>query len=582
MTSQKRTFSKNRIISLIIGCYLFMLFIISSITCYFAYGRTRNEILADIDMTLVETAGEYKGLTDNFWKFYMPFFENTSEYYAALQNYFSVQNAEDISPLDKLELASFFSKLTIYDDRVQWVAAISPSRSVNYIYYTDQRLLLPLPADFPYLERLLSRNSRMEVYGAAPFTSGDITYSNLAIAGGLPSDIKEGSLIVGYSLTQLENICHEHSLAQSLAFHILSDDDTLFSSNDLPVSQADFPATGKSCIKKISGKLYYLHTYEKQPNGVYVGYSIYFWELLLLSHKNTPYILFAVLILTLLSIALYYTILHLIAREVGIIQQGLDKLGQKQLDFRITDSFYQDSFSEIAASINSMAQSLKENIDRAYFYEIKQKEAELQELQAKFNPHFLYNSLELFRAKCCQNGDSETASLISQTAAIFRGFIGSRTFISIQEELAFSKRYLTLFRARFDDEAQVLYDIDTEVLQYGIIRNVFQPLIENYFSYGFNPEKKDNFILFRGRIQDEDSILFEIIDNGLGISQEKLSEINSSLQESISTEKESYGLKNLHQRLHLFYGDGYRLEIQANADCGITIKMRIKRMKCTS
>ena len=187
MPHQTHTLSKNRIISLIISCYLFILIVISFITCYFAYGRTRNEILSDIDMTLVEAAGEYEGLTDNFWKFYMPFFENSTEYYAALQTYFSGKNPGELSPLDRLDLASFFSRLTIYDDRVQWVAAVSSTRTVNYIYYTDQRSLQPLPADFPYLDRLLSRESRMEVYGTAPFTSGNIVYSSLAIAGGLPS-----------------------------------------------------------------------------------------------------------------------------------------------------------------------------------------------------------------------------------------------------------------------------------------------------------------------------------------------------------------------------------------------------------
>ena len=575
------SFYKNRILFCIIGCYLFLLILISSITCYFAYGRARSELLSDIDMTLVEVAGEYENLTDNFWKFYMPFFENTTEYYVALQKYFSGENPGELAPLDKLNLTSFFSKLTIYDDRIQWVAAVSPSRTVNYIYYTAPQILEVLPEDFPYIERVLSRTRRMEIYGRLPFSSEISEYSSLAIVGGLPSNMKEGSLLVGYNSANLERICHRNCPAKSLDFHILSDDELLFSSSDHPVSLTDLPPAGKSRVQKVDGELYYFHTYEKYSNNTYVGYSLRFQELFVLSHKNTPTILIAVIILTLLSITLYYIILRIIAHEVSIIAHGLEKIGQKQLDYRITDTFYQDSFSEIATSINKMAQSLQENIERAYFYELKQKEAELQELQAKFNPHFLYNSLEVFRARCYQNGDAETAELISQTAAIFRGFISSRTFIPIQEELAFSKRYIALFRARFDDKAQVSYDIDTEVLQYGIIRNVFQPLIENYFSHGFNPEKADNSILFRGYIQDENHILFEIIDNGLGISPERLSEINYRLQEPISTEKESYGLKNLHQRLHLFYGEGCGLKIQANTDRGITIKMRIKQMKCT-
>ncbi|MFR6274288.1 MAG: sensor histidine kinase [Blautia sp.] len=255
-------------------------------------------------------------------------------------------------------------------------------------------------------------------------------------------------------------------------------------------------------------------------------------------------------------------------------------MGENHLECRIEGEFHQVGFSEIAASINAMAASLKENIDRAYYYELKQKEAELQELQAKFNPHFLYNSLELFCARCYQNGDEDTAELIAQTSAIFRGFIGSATFIPIREELAFSKRYLKLFSARYGDAVHIQYDFDSEVLEYGIVRNVFQPLVENYFVHGIDPSREDNHLCFHGYIQDEDLICITVEDNGLGMQKEKLEELNQRLQEPIQTETESYGLKNLHQRLRLFYGPPCGLELLPNEEGGIVIRILIRRMTC--
>jgi hypothetical protein len=230
--------------------------------------------------------------------------------------------------------------------------------------------------------------------------------------------------------------------------------------------------------------------------------------------------------------------------------------------------------------ISILAVNLKKSSDRAYYYELKQRDSELSELQTKFNPHFLYNSLEIFRVRCQKNGDHETAELITQLAGIFRGFIGSKTFISIQEELAFCKRYLALFRARCGESVRILYDIDTPVLQYGIIRNVFPPLIENYFAHAFDTARDDNFIIFRGRVEGEKTVLISVEDNGQGMTGERLAALTASFREKVTREYDSYGLKNLYQRLKLFYGDRYGLMVRSNDDHGLSVDIRIARMTC--
>ena len=280
-----------------------------------------------------------------------------------------------------------------------------------------------------------------------------------------------------------------------------------------------------------------------------------------------------------LSILMYVLALRSITKEVNMIRKGLSILGKNKLDYHIEENFAQPELVVIAREINKMAVSLKENIERAQEYERRQRQAELQELQAKFNPHFLYNTLEIFRSRCYQNGDEETADLIAQTATIFRGVIGSRTFIPIREELAFGKRYLALFSERYGENLKVSYDIDTEVLQYGIIRNVFQPLIENYFEHGYNPSNMTNEFIISGCSKDEETILFTIEDNGFGITPEKQEELSAMLQKPVISGEESYGLRNLHQRLRLFYGEGCGLTIFTNKKAGFVIEMTVKKWK---
>jgi sensor histidine kinase YesM len=127
---------------------------------------------------------------------------------------------------------------------------------------------------------------------------------------------------------------------------------------------------------------------------------------------------------------------------------------------------------------------------------------------------------------------------------------------------------------------RILYDIDTPVLQYGIIRNVFPPLIENYFVHAFDTVRDDNFIIFRGRVESEKILLISLEDNGQGMAKGHLAALNDSFREKVTMEYDSYGLKNLHQRLRLFYGDQYGIMVRSNEDRGLSVEIRIAKMTC--
>lgn len=202
----------------------------------------------------------------------------------------------------------------------------------------------------------------------------------------------------------------------------------------------------------------------------------------------------------------------------------------------------------------------------------------MAELQATFNPHFLYNTLEMLRNKCYSNGDAETSELIANLASIFRSFVGAKTFVTFREELAFSKKYLSLLIARYGDLVRFRYDIDSALLKYGIIRNVFQLLIENYFVHGFDASRRDNEIDFEGTFLDEENIRIRVKDNGYGMTEEEVSDLNDKIEQPIRHSRENFGLKNLNQRLKLFYGPDYGLHIEKNDSGGITVTIKIRKM----
>lgn len=572
-------------IFLLIGAFYWIILILTSLfVCALSYEQKKSEILADVSIRLTQVGNAYQNLTEQFWESYLPIFENRTTSYLLLRDYFAVPDDDGLTPVELHDISNVLAQIVVRDDRIQWIAAYSSVRKVNYIYYaasqtgTGVGIMEALPDDFPYMEQMQQKNNLMEIYGEIESERSQLR-NTIAVAGGTPA-LTKGVLLFGYGISQIQQFAEENLPLESLQFEIISNEGRLLyhsGEEHIELPEEIFQA-GSGVFQTDTGKWYAMVDPFTTRGGT-VYYTIDWKELFLKSNASTPQLLTAILQLSALSILVLCLVMRTIQREARRIRDGLDALGQNQLDYRIGGNFYQAAFADIAHSINKMAESLKENIDKAYYYQLKHKEAEMQELQAKFNPHFLYNSLDVFRARCYENGDDETAELIAQTASVFRGFIGAQTFIPLQQELAFSQRYLAIYRARHNDAMQILYDIDKEVLQYGIIRNVLQPLIENYFAHGFDPSRQDNILQFRGYIRDEDTYVLTVEDNGFGMEEDALQALNAHLQEPIATEQESYGLKNLHQRIQLYYGPKCGLVIRKNPTGGLIAELCVLRKK---
>lgn len=572
-------------IFLLIGAFYWIILILTSLfVCALSYEQKKSEILADVNIRLTQVGNAYQNLTEQFWESYLPIFENRTTSYLLLRDYFAVPDDDGLTPVELHDISNVLAQIVVRDDRIQWIAAYSSVRKVNYIYYaasqtgTGVGIMEALPDDFPYMEQMQQKNNLMEIYGEIESERSQLR-NTIAVAGGTPA-LTKGVLLFGYGISQIQQFAEENLPLESLQFEIISNEGRLLyhsGEEHIELPEEIFQA-GSGVFQTDTGKWYAMVDPFTTRGGT-VYYTIDWKELFLKSNASTPQLLTAILQLSALSILVLCLVMRTIQREARRIRDGLDALGQNQLDYRIGGNFYQAAFADIAHSINKMAESLKENIDKAYYYQLKHKEAEMQELQAKFNPHFLYNSLDVFRARCYENGDDETAELIAQTASVFRGFIGAQTFIPLQQELAFSQRYLAIYRAHHNDAMQILYDIDKEVLQYGIIRNVLQPLIENYFAHGFDPSRQDNILQFRGYIRDEDTYVLTVEDNGFGMEEDALQALNAHLQEPIATEQESYGLKNLHQRIQLYYGPKCGLVIRKNPTGGLIAELCVLRKK---
>lgn len=571
--------SINRLFLILYLTYFSFLFVIGSIACYFSYREKHEDILASMNLAFTQIDQEYSDILENFWQAYMPIFEKNSTSYSIFKTYFSHEKADDLTPLERLSLIDALNQMRIRDSRILWIGVYSDNRDVNYVLYSENTTLTVITEDFPYLQQLQNKTQQMEIYGNTDEAANSYAAS-FAVCGGVPTGMGSGKIIIGYNMQKIYSICGDAASSIPYQFDFISNGATIFhyQTNSLNTNYIPYEI-GTGIVSNDDGQKFYVHCANSGDNLTTLSYSIPQPALFYNSMLRTPTVLLLLSSFAALALTMHFVLSHAITKEIEVIQNGLKKLASDQLDYRLPTKFQQNGLPEIAENINAMSDKLNENIKKAYYFELKQKDAQLAELQASFNPHFLYNTLEMLRSKSYANGDEETSELIAQLSALFRGFINAKTFISIREELAFSNRYLNLLNARYGNSVDVSYDINGSLLDYGIIRNVFQLLIENFFVHGFNSESDSNEIRFYGISLDDSTMLLTVEDNGCGMNESDLAELNKSIDSPIRHGEKSYGLKNLNQRIKLFYGSECGMTIKSADGGGLHIEIRLKKIR---
>ncbi len=522
MEKTKRFFNSLNF-RLIIILYTCFLLIVCSLAIYYSYYERQNMYINKFNSTAEMLEKEYTNVLDNFWKIYMPVFEEQDTNYEILNSYFSKQNP--LTPVEKRDLAKVLKQMLMRDDRLQWLAVYRGEESDNYILFFGSDTLVKMDETFPYWENLLQKDAQMEVYGTKPIYAGEYTVQTFALAGGATnSSNAEGAVVAGYDLSCFNQYLDSYVDDNIFADYIIKNTHgTVFHSNNVPAYEDFDPAPNQEGIVVLSdNQRYYTKTLSTAGR---LSYEI--------TYFTTWGPLFLHSILTTVLIASLFIAFSLVAYYLYITE--IKKMSQK-----ITEST-------------------------------------LAEIQAKFNPHFLYNFLEALREKIYATGDYESAESLVTLSAIFRKLVSGENFVTIREEITFCDMYISLLKNYYSNDLDIIYDIDSDILHYGIIRNLLQPLVENYFVHGFNPQDSQNgYISIKGSVVENQYIVITYEDNGSGMSAEELETLKEQLLSD--TVGSSYGLKSIYRRIKLFYGKDCGIQISANKPNGIIIQLKIKKL----
>ncbi|QJD86319.1 cache domain-containing sensor histidine kinase [Cohnella herbarum] len=232
-----------------------------------------------------------------------------------------------------------------------------------------------------------------------------------------------------------------------------------------------------------------------------------------------------------------------------------------------------DEIGQLGMKFNHMLGRISDLIEEKYNLGKSVKGAELKALQAQINPHFLYNTLECIRWMTKENKSEEINRLLYLLAKFYRLSLSKgEEVISLKDEIEHIKAYVEIQNIRFDDAIHLEIDVPEELLEFALIKLVLQPIVENSILHGIL-EKTDG----TGRIQVKAEILGEelvltVADDGAGIEEKVLENILNSDRRSRNS---GYGIKNVNERIKLYYGSEYGLEYRSIYGEGTSVRIRI-------
>jgi sensor histidine kinase YesM len=246
----------------------------------------------------------------------------------------------------------------------------------------------------------------------------------------------------------------------------------------------------------------------------------------------------------------------------------------------------EDEAGRLTAAFNTMKKTIDELIIAEYENTIKlrtmqlrQKEAQFENLRGQINPHFLYNTLDNIRIKAALNGDNETAEMIMLLVEFFRGNMEAAAHLTpIAHEIKLIRIYLTLMHYRYPNLESV-FEIEEDLLSIKIPGFILQPIVENSLLHGLksvNYMGKITISLTRD-VSQNNIILIKISDNGIGLNEKSRKKITGILSETDTVYSDEYiGISNVQQRLRMFYPGECGLFFEDNPGGGLTVIIKIK------
>ena len=277
---------------------------------------------------------------------------------------------------------------------------------------------------------------------------------------------------------------------------------------------------------------------------------------------------------------LSYYVTFSISDPLKKLNRVMKKTGSGKWTARYENSGH-DEITALGDRFNEMAENTNQLIDQVYLSEIHRqklqlswKNAQLDAMLMQINPHFLYNTLDIIRWEAMYEADGESpvTEMIEKFSRLCR--LGMKTggnTITLREGIEHASIYLDVINFRHSEKIQLFLETEVDDQSVYIPQFILQPIMENAVVHAFGDASSGYFIRIHSSACD--NVLHILVeDNGRGMEKNKLHSLQLSLNRDEAPD-ESIGLVNVNQRIRLFYGESYGLQISSTPGKGTRIEI---------
>lgn len=283
-------------------------------------------------------------------------------------------------------------------------------------------------------------------------------------------------------------------------------------------------------------------------------------------------ILGSILLITLLT---GFIMSRVISRPIQQLVKSMEEFEKNAAGYSYRSIGGTSEIQALSQSFDHMVVRVQELMMKVRNEEITLRKTELKALQAQINPHFLYNTLDAIGWLCEEERSHDAVEMVNALARLFRISISkNHELIPIEKEIEHARSYLKIENFRYKNQFTYTFKVDEECLPYYCNKITLQPIIENAIYHGLNRMVDEGHIIIRIYGDGED-IVFEVEDNGTGMTPEQCRSI--LLKEP--GDNSGIGIKNVNDRIRIYFGEKYGLWIESEPDEGTRVIIRMPRVK---
>ena len=400
------------------------------------------------------------------------------------------------------------------------------------------------------------------------------------------ADEKKGAIIMNINAQSIYNSMLYQQYKDGRLFFLVNADNKIIISSELSyfntypdnigLNTLTIESTPKNSVYEINDKNYVVLSGDSSISD-YKYISAYPLELY--EHKLSTMKLQIIGILLLLMIIIFILAYVASVRSYSPLNEIISFLDNSQPP---ADSIEEEDKNELMYIINSIQTHINDKTKMAEILEERMKllrKSQYDMLQTQINPHFLYNTLETINwmAYNMSNSENPVSKSLINLASFFRNTLTSGYFVSIENEIKYTKEYINILALRYGDLFDIEWDIDESILSYTIIKICLQPIIENAVYHGIKQKNDKGLIKIKG-LCDDNNIILIVSDDGVGIEKDALDELNKTLSEtSFTNEKSHIGLSNVNQRIKIIFGDSYGIHVESTVGVGTDVYVTIPK-----